>query len=62
MGVDDKVRHAVDETKGTVKENVGRMTDDERLEAEGKRDRIKADLGQASEKAKDAVNEAFDNQ
>ncbi|MGZ8631724.1 MAG: CsbD family protein [Actinomycetota bacterium] len=43
----------LDKAKGTIKENVGDMTDDERLEREGKMDRAGADV---KEKASDAVD------
>ena len=43
----------VDKAKGTIKEHVGDMTDDERLEREGKMDRAGADV---KEKAGDAVD------
>ena len=39
--------------RGTIKENVGDLTDDERLEREGKMDRAGADV---KEKAGDAVD------
>lgn len=54
MGTDDKIRNAAEEAAGKVKEGVGKATDDERLEAEGKTDQAKADLKQAGEKIKDA--------
>jgi uncharacterized protein YjbJ (UPF0337 family) len=47
----------LDKAKGTVKENVGDMTDDERLEREGKMDRAAADV---KEKANDAVDTVKD--
>jgi len=47
----------LDKAKGTVKENVGDMTDDERLEREGKMDRAGADV---KEKANDAVDSVKD--
>jgi uncharacterized protein YjbJ (UPF0337 family) len=47
----------LDKAKGTVKENVGDMTDDERLEREGKMDRAGADV---KEKANDAVDTVKD--
>jgi uncharacterized protein YjbJ (UPF0337 family) len=43
----------MDRAKGTIKENVGDMTDDERLEREGKMDRAGADV---KERANDAVD------
>jgi len=58
MGVDDsarnKTRNAAQKVKGQVKEAAGRVTGDERLEAEGKADKTKANLKQAGEKVKDA--------
>ena len=57
MGVDDsarnKTRNAAQKVKGQVKEAAGRVTGDQRLEAEGKADKTKANLKQAGEKVKD---------
>ncbi len=39
---------------GKAKEAVGKHTDDEQLEAEGRGDQTEADLKQAGEKVKDA--------
>jgi uncharacterized protein YjbJ (UPF0337 family) len=56
-----------DEMKGTAKERVGEVTDDESLEAEGKTDQLKGKGKQAAGKAKDAgkktkeaIQEAFE--
>ena len=58
MAVDNssrnKARNAAQKTKGQVKEAAGRVTGDERLEAEGRADKTKANLKQAGEKVKDA--------
>jgi uncharacterized protein YjbJ (UPF0337 family) len=58
MAVDDsarnKARNATQKVKGQVKEAAGRVTGDERLEAEGRADKTKANLKQAGEKVKDA--------
>jgi uncharacterized protein YjbJ (UPF0337 family) len=54
MGFDDKVDNKAEEYAGKVKEGVGRATDDEELEAQGKGDQVKANLKQAGEKIKDA--------
>lgn len=54
MGIDDKARNAADKVAGHGKEAVGKITDNEDLEAEGRADQAKADLKQAGEKAKDA--------
>lgn len=47
----------LDKAKGTVKENVGDATDNERLEREGKLDRAGADV---KEKANDVVDTVKD--
>jgi uncharacterized protein YjbJ (UPF0337 family) len=54
MGADDKIDNKSEELGGKVKEGVGRATDDERLEAEGKADQTSSNLKQAGEKIKDA--------
>ncbi len=57
MGLDDKIRNQAEEVKGDVKEGAGKLTDDERLEAEGRVDQTKADFKQAGEKVKDAFRD-----
>lgn len=62
MGIGDKIEHGAEELKGKVKEGVGKATDDERLEAEGKADQAGANVKQAGDKlgdAKDDVKDAF---
>jgi uncharacterized protein YjbJ (UPF0337 family) len=54
MGVDDRMKNAAEDLGGKAKEATGKMTDDERLEAEGKVDQAKADLKNAAEDVKDA--------
>jgi uncharacterized protein YjbJ (UPF0337 family) len=54
MGTDDKARNKAEELKGKAKEGIGRATDDEELEAQGRVDQADADLKQAGEKVKDA--------
>ncbi|MFI5837228.1 CsbD family protein [Micromonospora sp. NPDC051300] len=54
MGFDDKIDNTAQDVTGKVKEGVGRATDDERLEAEGRGDQAVAKLKQAGEKIKDA--------
>ena len=53
MAFDDKVDNKAEEVGGKVKEGVGKATDDERLEAEGKGDQASANIKQAGEKIKD---------
>jgi uncharacterized protein YjbJ (UPF0337 family) len=57
MGKDDKVENAMDKAAGTAKEKAGQVTDDARLETEGKAEKSSADLKQAGENVKDAVRD-----
>ncbi|HEX3004244.1 MAG TPA: CsbD family protein [Angustibacter sp.] len=54
MGADDKLENTGEDLKGKAKEAAGKLSDDERMEAEGKGDQSKADLKSAGEKVKDA--------
>ncbi len=54
MGADDKIDNKSEELGGKVKEGVGKATDDERLEAEGKADQRTSKVKQAGEAIKDA--------
>jgi uncharacterized protein YjbJ (UPF0337 family) len=54
MSGSDKIDNAAQDVAGKAKEAVGKLTDDEKLEAEGKSDQVKADIKQAGEKVKDA--------
>lgn len=54
MGVEDKFNNSTENTAGKVKEGVGRATDNERLETEGRADQTRANIKQAGEKIKDA--------
>jgi uncharacterized protein YjbJ (UPF0337 family) len=55
MAADDKIDNKTDQLKGKAKETVGKATDDDELEAKGKKDQTKGDVKQAGEKLKDAV-------
>lgn len=59
MGVEDKARHAAEDLQGKVKEGWGKLTDDERLEAEGRVDQAKAKAKKAGEELRDGVNDAL---
>ena len=54
MGTDDKIENTSQDLGGKAKEHVGRATDNESLEAEGKGDQSKASLKKAAENVKDA--------
>jgi uncharacterized protein YjbJ (UPF0337 family) len=53
MAFDDKVDNKSEELGGKVKEGVGKATDDEQLEAEGKVDQKSSKVKQAGENIKD---------
>jgi uncharacterized protein YjbJ (UPF0337 family) len=57
MGTDDKIDNAAEKAAGKVKEGVGKATDDEELEGQGKADQAVADVKQAGEKVKDAFRD-----
>lgn len=54
MSAADDIKNAAEKLAGKVKEGVGKVTDNEKLEAEGKADQSVADVKQAGEKVKDA--------
>ena len=54
MSTEDKAKNAAEKAAGNVKENVGKATGDESLEAEGQADQAKGNLKDAGEKVKDA--------
>lgn len=54
MGIDDKMKNAAEDLGGKAKEAAGKLTDNERLEAEGEADQAKAKLKKAGENVKDA--------
>lgn len=60
MGASEKMEAGMDKLKGKAKEAVGHLTDNEKLEAEGKMDQAKGDLKSAAEKAKDTARDIFD--
>ncbi|MEI2825852.1 MAG: CsbD family protein [Dermatophilaceae bacterium] len=57
MSIGDKLENMKDDLVGKAKEATGKVTDNERLEAEGRMEQSEADLRQAGEKVKDS----FDN-
>ncbi|SMH30449.1 CsbD-like [Rathayibacter oskolensis] len=53
MGADDKIRNTAENLVGKAKEAVGKLTDNERLEAEGQADQTKAQAKKVGEDVKD---------
>jgi uncharacterized protein YjbJ (UPF0337 family) len=56
MSATDKIQTATENATGKIKEAVGKGTDNERLEDEGKGEQATADVKQAGEKVKDAFD------
>jgi uncharacterized protein YjbJ (UPF0337 family) len=56
MGLDDKIKNTAQDLTGKAKEAVGKVTDNEKLEAEGRADQAKASVKKAGENVKDALN------
>jgi len=54
MGTDDKLNNQAENLGGKAKEATGKVTGNERLEAEGQADQNKSKLKQAGENVKDA--------
>ncbi len=54
MGFDDKIKNAAEDLGGKAKEAAGKVTGNERLEAEGQADQTKADVKKSGENVKDA--------
>lgn len=52
--MNNEANHKSEEFGGKLKEGLGKVTDNERLEAEGQNDQTKANLKQAGDHVKDA--------
>lgn len=57
MGMDDDIKHNMEDMKGKVKEGVGDATDNERLQAEGMADQASAKVKKAGDDVKDAFTD-----
>jgi uncharacterized protein YjbJ (UPF0337 family) len=56
----DHIKSAADKVSGSVKEAVGKATDNEKLKAEGKLDKAKGQAREFVGDAKDALKRAID--
>jgi uncharacterized protein YjbJ (UPF0337 family) len=57
----EHVKGAADKVKGAIKDTVGKMTGDKKLQAEGKIDKAKGAAHNVAGDVKDAVRNATDN-
>ncbi|MFK4761799.1 CsbD family protein [Microbacterium sp. ZW T5_45] len=60
MGIGDDIKNGAEKLGGKIKEGVGKATDNEELETEGRADQTKADAKEAVENVKDAGRNARD--
>ena len=56
----NRVEGIVDQAKGAIKEGAGKLTGDEKLQAEGKADKASGKVQNAVGGAKDTVRDALD--
>lgn len=56
----DRVSGAIDQAKGAVKDAIGKVTGDTKLQAEGKADKVAGKTESTIGGAKDAVRDALD--
>jgi len=56
MGIGDKIKHGAEDLTGKAKEAVGKVTDNDKLVAEGKAEQAKADVKKAGDNVKDAFD------
>ncbi|GAB3848980.1 CsbD family protein [Nesterenkonia populi] len=61
MGLEDKADAGKDKVAGSAKEGAGKLTGDERTEAEGKGQNLQGKLKDAGESVKDAAGDARDS-
>lgn len=57
----DRIKGAGNQTKGAVKQGIGELTGDAKLEAEGRMDKAKGKVQSAVGGAKDSAREAVDD-
>lgn len=58
MGIGDDIKNSAEKLGGKIKEGVGKATDNEELENEGRADQTKAAAKQAADDVKDAAKDA----
>lgn len=59
-GLSDKVKGAVNKTKGEAKDQIGNATDDHKLQAEGKIDKLKGEVQKEVGEIKDRFDRKND--
>ncbi len=57
----DSAKHKVEEAKGSAKEGIGNLTDDEQMQDEGQAEQAEAKGKQALDSLKDSAHQAADS-
>lgn len=60
MGIEDRTGNQVEDMKGKAKEHTGRVTGNEDMKREGRKDQASASMKDAKDKAKGAADDAKD--
>ncbi|MDQ1131198.1 CsbD family protein [Microbacterium sp. SORGH_AS_0888] len=55
MGIADDIKHAAEDLAGKAKEATGKLTGNDKLEAEGKTEQVTSDVKKTGTDIKDAV-------
>lgn len=61
MGIDDKMKHKVDQVSGKAKETAGKVTDDEELETEGRLQHGKGEVAEDLDDLKDTAKKTTEH-
>ena len=56
MGYEDQASNKIDDLGGKAKEGLGKVTDNEELEAEGKTDQAKSSVKEGARKVKEGLS------
>ena len=55
MGLGDDIKHTAEDIAGKAKETIGKVTNNDKLEAEGKADQAKSDVKKVGQDVKDTL-------
>ena len=55
MGLGDDIKHTAEDIAGKAKETIGKVTNNDKLEAEGKADQAKSDVQNVGQAVKDTL-------
>ncbi|HHW84470.1 MAG TPA: CsbD family protein [Actinomycetales bacterium] len=61
MGIGDDIKHGAEKAAGKAKEAFGDLTNNERMEREGKADQLEADVKNTGADIRDGAEDAMDD-